>query len=177
MRDNLSCRRCLTPSPSARRARIEIRYHGRAVHRCASPSARRARIEMGACSLMMSERRCRPPQGGRGLKCCLDSPHADAGGRPPQGGRGLKSDNCGNAAAGIGRPPQGGRGLKLFRLPEDTKYHGRPPQGGRGLKYRRQPEQKGHGQSPSARRARIEIRATTARCSISRVALRKEGAD
>ena len=59
---------------------------------------------------------CRPPHGGRGLKCIVCDEIDKAFGRPPHGGRGLKYNGVNTATIGCSRPPHGGRGLKFNHL-------------------------------------------------------------
>ena len=79
-------------SSSARRTWIEIAEMDLlGQERSASSSARRTWIEIILTTAPDIYRRCRPPQGGRGLKSKgwtdLNAPETR---RPPQGGRGLK---------------------------------------------------------------------------------------
>ena len=144
-----------------------------------SPSPRRAWIEIKkSCAYVFFEC-CRPPHGGRGLKC----KHA---GQSPQG---LPSPSPRRAWIEIihlkcikdmilSRPPHGGRGLKSqsctpLLLPAQC----RPPLGGRGLKYKDLDYFKGRTLSPSPRRAWIEMRDSVIVCKDKRVALPTEGVD
>ena len=78
-------------------------------------------------------------------------------GRPPLGGRGLKSDDGRHSRLRRRRPPLGGRGLKSDLPAAVITVASRPPLGGRGLKFARLLPLFHVFQSPSPRRAWIEM--------------------
>ena len=146
----------------------------------------------------------RGPQGPRGLKWDVTQLEPlEALGRGPQGPRGLKFVQM-NIPSSIGkksrsartariemppwrraswssgcRGPQGPRGLKCSgNLAKLAKFVGRGPQGPRGLKLLRELGEAGEIWSRSARTARIEMPAASARVRHRRsVAVRKDRED
>ena len=124
-----------------------------------SRPARGAWVEIRAEARQIASRRCRAPQGARGLKCITVRLNSFSSlSRAPQGARGLKFNPCNSSNEGKGRAPQGARGLKYVnRHTITTEILSRPargawveimfgsslassasrraPQGARGLKY------------------------------------------
>ena len=104
----------------------------------------------------------RPPHGGRGLKC--DRRLAAAARRQSPSTRRAWIEifsKCGGKTRGGSRPPHGGRGLKFKDGTICPAEACRPPHGGRGLKCPTATPDRMAWQSPSTRRAWIEIVATT----------------
>ena len=124
----------------------------------------------------------RPPHGGRGLKWMYNTadPHSARSPSPRRAWiemyivAGKRAPNLASPSprrawieifdaplcepGGACRPPHGGRGLKSRHLRRLIRHGARrPPHGGRGLKWR--DEDRGHGldESPSPRRAWIEM--------------------
>ncbi len=100
------------------------------------------------------------------------------GRRPPRGGRGLKLHSLERELlSGAGRPPRGGRGLKFHDPGVGALLGRRPPRGGRGLKLHELGDLAGCLESPSSRRAWIEIGKAGRNLSCPAVALLAEGVD
>ena len=69
----------------------------------------------------------RPPEGGRGLKCCLIRLPRLIGRVAPLAGRGLKFAGRRLASLPVASPPSGGRGLKSWGFDEEDDRCRRPP--------------------------------------------------
>ena len=137
--------------------------------RVKSPPARGAWIEMPYRSADFSSIPCRPPHGGRGLKCSGRGGIFQRRMSPPARGAWIEiSRSLCEPASPASRPPHGGRGLKCsISSAISGSYASRPPHGGRGLKFRRRRSRVYSQRSPPARGAWIEI--TVAGVPASRV--------
>ena len=125
-------------SPSSRRAWIEISSTTKILQsRLTSPSSRRAWIEIRAFTFLRSVSITSPSSRRAWIEIIM-YPATEP----------LKQR----------RPPRGGRGLKYSLFEIFVFIGGRPPRGGRGLKSRPDMGAGNGKQSPSSRRAWIEIR-------------------
>ena len=101
---------------------------------------------------------CRPPRGGRGLKCCRSCIPPGGCCRPPRGGRGLKLFCFYTLIVSWTSPPSRGAWIEIIwfimTIPTHTR---RPPRGGRGLKSRLIANLHTDNPSPPSRGAWIEI--------------------
>ena len=128
----------IDPSPSSRRAWIEISSTTKILQsRLTSPSSRRAWIEIRAFTFLRSVSITSPSSRRAWIEIIM-YPATEP----------LKQR----------RPPRGGRGLKYSLFEIFVFIGGRPPRGGRGLKSRPDMGAGNGKQSPSSRRAWIEIR-------------------
>ena len=122
-------------SPSTRRAWIEISKLHNFFSRRTSPSTRRAWIEIGYGKTSNSHTISRPPHGGRGLKS-HDRLQELRGPRSPSTRRAWieMTLTLTRRSRRRSRPPHGGRGLKFGSGQIAIPIKRRPPHGGRGLK-------------------------------------------
>ena len=165
-------------SPSPRRAWIEMLSSMLLITSFMSPSPRRAWIEIRGAGTRPLGLLCRPPHGGRGLKCSEEAVCLAHERRPPHGGRGLKCQSPRKAIA-LSRSPSPRRAwIEICRFGRSRMcLSSRPPHGGRGLKYNCFGGAFAGGSSPSPRRAWIEILPRIPPQRPCTVALPTEGVD